>query len=139
MGLPSQGAIPAPTGESSDTRLPLELVNRIQLNASAAVQTAEDLWPQRAEASRDVRGYLDWHREVCPGGDFHVHTGEVLRLQAESIEGLSHALISALDDFHRAQTEAAPEPSGLQLPEDPERFRIKSIGVFFQQPRRYVV
>ena len=140
--LPSQGAGPESTGEppgsTSARQLAefddsfTEMFDRIELTQSPAIQTSEDLWPDRIKASPDIPSYVHWHENVRPGGEAHPPNGLVsnLSIQARSVKELSQTLITMLDHYHRSQM-GFPVLDGVQ--HEP----IGSLQAFFQPLRCY--
>ena len=112
----SPGGSPSPTPPSWQAQdLPAELpidpdspvadmLGRLVLPVSTAIEVSHELWPERVEDSQDVLGYLVWHEKVCPGGILHQNGGLYqradLHARGKSIGDISQALILMMDRFH---------------------------------------
>ena len=121
-----------------------EMLHRIELPRSAAVETSNEHWPHRLKGSCDPTGYLQWHEKVRPGGGLHQRnrSGQSadLRVQGKSTKDLSQKLISRMDHFHRTQVDPDSTSSpDYQVPEGTPHDFFSSLGVFFNSLRYYIV
>jgi hypothetical protein len=113
------------------------MLHRIELPRSAAIEASHELWPDRAEDSCDIVGYLQWHEKVRPGGELHPRNGSSqsadLVVRGKSIKELSQSLIVKMDHFHRAGGTTDPV-SGT-----PPGGSITPLETFFNSVRYYIM
>src|SRR5580692_11453946 len=111
-----------------------DMCHRVGLTMLLAIDTSEELWPDRIKALPDIQRYLDWHEIVRPGGRAHTPTDLAkIAITAGSVEELSRALIVELDRFHQSRMDPGfiLVDAGLQVPAG----SVPSLAGFFQNLR----
>ena len=124
-----------------------EMLRRIELTVDEAIETSEELWPNRIRGIRDATAYFRWHQKVCPSGITHLSGGPAsqdgeLYIRAESTAGLAEGLISMVNYFHRHPAGlpgALPAVTQFQEPKGVYWSPIASLENFFKSPHVYVV